>query len=91
MGEEVETVVKVSDSSTVVIVKRILIDALITDETVTDETVTDETVSVKESVNLACSELISVLEDVGKPVGLRVTAVPIADEVPWAGKQPPIT
>ena len=78
--------VKVSDSSTVVIVKRILIDALIT-----DETVTDETVSVKESVNLACSELISVLEDVGKPVGLRVTAVPIADEVPWAGKQPPIT
>ena len=77
---------KVSDSSTVVIVKRILIDALIT-----DETVTDETVSVKESVNLACSELISVLEDVGKPVGLRVTAVPIADEVPWAGKQPPIT
>ena len=87
---------KVSDSSTVVIVKRILIDALITDETVTDETVTDETVtdetvSVKESVNLACSELISVLEDVGKPVGLRVTAVPIADEVPWAGKQPPIT
>lgn len=77
---------KVSDSSTVVIVKRILVDALIT-----DEAVTDETVSVKESVNVACSELISVLEDVGKPMGLRVTAVPIAEEVPSAGKQPPIT
>lgn len=54
---------RVYDSSVVVTVKRMLVDALIT----------DETVPLKKSVNVASSELVSVLEDVEKSVELGIS------------------